>query len=441
MESQMSMTSGVGNLGRCSCLALAKLVLAFFFVAGLGGQQFALSQETTETAALPEADSELLATEELEALVAPVAFYPDEVLAVVLPAATYPLEIVQGARLLAKKQSDPNLQPNQEWDPSVLALLNYPSVITMMNDDLDWTTQLGEAVLAQQGDVIDAIQQVRKSAYTTGYLKSDDKTTVVYEQDVIQIQPADPQVVYVPVYEPAPAPATTTTVVYSEPYTPYYVETAAFWTGALVGGVAMGFLMDWDDDDIDIDINDGDWDDWHPGRGGDTDIDIDRGDINIGGDVNIGNDVRVGKGDSWRKARDQRVKAGALPASATRKKGVQPVAGLETQKKKRTSATAATGAGASATQQAATKKKKKTTQTAASAQQSAGAFGGLQNGQSTAKSKKRGQQSQEATGQTTAKKKQRQFGTQAFDGVSNGEKTKQFSNRGSSSQKKKKKRK
>ena len=98
--------------------------------------------------------------EELRKLVAPIALYPDELLAVVLPASTNPLQIVQAQRYLDKRKADQKLQPDANWDPSVLALLNYPEVVSKMNDDLQWTEDLGNAVIDQQKDIMDMIQQV-----------------------------------------------------------------------------------------------------------------------------------------------------------------------------------------------------------------------------------------------------------------------------------------
>jgi hypothetical protein len=428
------------------------MIIALALASVLAFSSGSWAQDASAEAA-EQAVVELTGAEDLQVLVARIAFYPDEVVAVTLPASTYPLDVVQAARFLDQREDKPDAQPSPDWDPSVLALLNYPVVVSMMNDDLDWTTQLGEAVLAQQGDVMDAIQQVRKSAYTAGHLQSSEKTVVVYEEDVVQIQPADPEVVYVPVYETAPPTTTTTvyyptTVVYSEPYTPYYNEAAAFWTGAIVGGVTMGFLMDWDDDDIDIDINDGDWDNWHPG---DTDINVDRGDINIGGDVNIGNDVKVGKGDSWRQMRTQRTANQQVSQlSRKTKTGAQPVASQQIKGQGKTSAT---------TQAAGVGKKQTTSKTA---QQKSGALGTVERGQDSLKASKQGSKSRETQAQnkakksgqaaaqptkkkstsagTSAKKKSQRAGSNVFGGYGGGKQTQQFSNRGNSSQKKRLKR-
>src|SRR5262245_27627369 len=139
---------------------------------------------------------------ELEQLVGPIALYADDLIGIVLPASTYPLQIVQAARFLDSRAKDPTLQPNDGWDDSIVALLNYPEVVKKMNDDLDWTYDLGEAVLNQRSDVLDAIQRFRGRAYTSGNLRSDDRQVVANDAAEITIKPANPQVVYVPYYEP-----------------------------------------------------------------------------------------------------------------------------------------------------------------------------------------------------------------------------------------------
>jgi hypothetical protein len=140
---------------------------------------------------------------ELQDLVGPIALYPDDLLAVVLPAATYPLQVVQAARFLEDLEADPSLEPDPEWDDSIVALVNYPEVVELMNEDLDWTWELGEAVVAQQEDVIEAIAQFREQAYAAGNLKSDERQTVSRNDDVIEITPVSEEVIYVPYYEPS----------------------------------------------------------------------------------------------------------------------------------------------------------------------------------------------------------------------------------------------
>jgi Protein of unknown function (DUF3300) len=452
-------------------IVLLSLVLTWPGIAA--AQEEAAQEATVEEEAIVEeaAEPALLAPEDLEQLVAPIAFYPDEVLAVTLPAATYPLDIVQAARFLEQKAAQPDAEPNPDWDPSVLALLNYPVVLSMMNEDLDWTTALGEAVLNQQSDLIDAIQQVRRGAYAGGHLQSDDKTTVTYEEDVIHITSADPEVVYVPVYEAASAPVAETTTAtteattgdvttnvyypsnttYSEPYTPYYDETASFWTGALVGGVTMGFLMNWDDDDIDIDFDEGDFDDWEPGRG---DVNI-EGDVNIGNDVDIGNGVEVGKGDSWRKMREQRTggeQASQLKSTRPTKKAAQPAASLQAKSKTKTQKPAAAQTlKKKPTQSAKTQVQKPKKTVSKQPAQKAGALGNVERGQNTVKASNRGATSQQkamkqqpnrqqavptkrpsASGQSA---RPRQGNQSAFGSMNSGRQTKQFSNRGANSQK------
>ena len=221
-----------------------------------------------------EQGSTLLTAEELNTLVAPVALYPDDLLAIVLPACTNPIQVVEAQRFLDNQKTDPNLKPDESWDPSVLALVNYPEVVKKLNDDISWTQDLGNAVLDQQQDVLKAIQAARESASQGGYLESNDQVTVVNEGDNITIESSNPEVIYVPQYDPAPI--VTNNYVnypppyYSDPYPQYWAPTATFFAGAFVGA-AFAYGFDWDNGDIDID----------------NDIDISRGDVNIGSGNNI----------------------------------------------------------------------------------------------------------------------------------------------------------
>ena len=139
---------------------------------------------------------------ELSELVAPIALYPDDLLAIVLPASTYPLQIVEASRFLKALEQDPSLEPDSEWDDTVVALLNYPEVIELLNEDLDWTWQLGEAVVTQQDDVIGAVEDFRDRAYAAGNLKSDDYQEVSRDEGIIEIVPVTEDVIHVPYYEP-----------------------------------------------------------------------------------------------------------------------------------------------------------------------------------------------------------------------------------------------
>lgn len=157
----------------------------------------------------------LLSAAELEELVGPIALYPDDLLAVVLPASTYPLQVVQAARFLEDLESDPQLKPDPDWDDSIIALVNYPEVVDLLNEDLDWTWRLGEAVVAQQSDVVNAVEEFRNRAYAAGNLKSDNYQTVTRDEGIIEITPVNEEVIYVPYYEP-------TRVVYYQPRPVYY---------------------------------------------------------------------------------------------------------------------------------------------------------------------------------------------------------------------------
>ena len=154
--------------------------------------------------------------EELAKLVGPIALYPDDLVGIILPASTSPLQLVQADRYLDKRKADPKLPIDDKWDDAVKSLLNYPDVVKMMSADLDWTSALGEAVVADQGAVLDAIQSFRRRAQAAGQLKSDGKQVVAAEKEIITIVPADPQVIYVPQYNPA------TVVVYGAPAWGYY---------------------------------------------------------------------------------------------------------------------------------------------------------------------------------------------------------------------------
>ena len=131
----------------------------------------------------------LMSDVDLEVLVGPIALYPDDLLAIVLPASAYPLQIIDAARFLEELDRDSTLKPNPDWDDSVVALLNYPEVIELLNDDIDWTWRLGEAVVSQQGDVVTAIEIFRDRAYAAGNLKSDSYQNVTRDEGIIEIRP------------------------------------------------------------------------------------------------------------------------------------------------------------------------------------------------------------------------------------------------------------
>ena len=153
-----------------------------------------------------------LSPDQLADLVAPVALYPDSLLSQVLVAATYPLEVVEAGQWLQQNRNlrGPQLVEaarQQNWDASVQALVVFPDVVVRLNSDIRWTTDLGNAFLAQQADVMQAVQRLRAQASQSGRLKSNSQVNVSTQtqggQTAIDIQPADPQVVYVPLYNPA----------------------------------------------------------------------------------------------------------------------------------------------------------------------------------------------------------------------------------------------
>ena len=145
--------------------------------------------------------------DELDQLVAPIALYPDSLVAQILAATTFPAEIVEADRWL---QANPDLKGDalaqavdqQPWDPSVKALTAFPSVLANMDKNLSWTSSLGDAYYNQQADVMDAVQTMRQRAQTAGNLKTTPQQTVANQGSTIVIQPADPQIVYVPAYDP-----------------------------------------------------------------------------------------------------------------------------------------------------------------------------------------------------------------------------------------------
>ena len=157
------------------------------------------------------APDQALTPDQLNDLVAPIALYPDPLLTQVLVASTYPLELVEASQFL---QKNPGLTgtalteaaQHQNWDPSVQALIVFPDVVKLMTQDITWTTNLGNAFLAQQPDIMDAVQRMRLKAQEAGKLASTPQESVVSGnengQPVIQIVPADPEVIYVPEYDP-----------------------------------------------------------------------------------------------------------------------------------------------------------------------------------------------------------------------------------------------
>src|SRR4029453_230661 len=205
--------------------------------------------------------------EEIDAVVAPIALYPDELLSQIFMASTYPLEIVEASRWAKQNKSlkgDALAQAleKQDWDPSVRSLVNFPDVLSNMSEKLDWTQKLGDAFLSQQKEVMDAVQRLRAKAEAAGNLKTTEQQKVIVEEKVIKIESPSPQVVYVPTYNP--------TVVYGAwpypaypPY-PWYPPGYAFGASMLAFGTsvalgaAWGFAWggcNWGRGEVNVDVN------------------------------------------------------------------------------------------------------------------------------------------------------------------------------------------
>ena len=250
------------------------------------------SSETDEASHIP--------PEQLDSLVAPIALYPDPLLSQTLVAATYPLEIIQLQQWL---QQNKNLKDKaladaakkQDWDPSVQAMAAVPDVVKRLADDIKWTTDLGNAFLAQQNDVMDAVQRMRKKAKDNGNLKSTEQqkveTQVIENKQVLVIQQSSPEVVYVPSYNP--------TVVYGAPAYPYppiaYPPPGYYAAGMAISfgiGIAMGAAWG------------GGWG-WNAGWGGNNNVYINNSNnfVNNSNRQNVNNINRSGnaggRGNTW----------------------------------------------------------------------------------------------------------------------------------------------
>ena len=254
---------------------LLAALCAVLMVPGGSFASSALSARQTNTQApAPVAQTSSIPPDQLDSLVAPIALYPDPLLAQTLAASTYPLEVLQLQQWLAK---NPGLKDKalldavarQPWDPSVQALAALPDVVTWLANDIQWTTDLGNAFLAQEADVMHAVQRMRQKAQAKGNLTSTPQQTVetqvVESQPVIVIEQANPEVVYVPSYNPS--------FVYGAPVYPYPpisyptyswfpgAGALAFGTGVALGAAwgggwgGWGWGANWGNADININRN------------------------------------------------------------------------------------------------------------------------------------------------------------------------------------------
>jgi hypothetical protein len=244
-------------------------------------------QQDAEQTAAP------IPNDQLDSLVAPIALYPDPLLAQVLAASTYPLEIVQLQQWLGqhkdlKDKALVDAVEKQDWDPSVQAMAALPEVAKQLADNIKWTTDLGNAFLAQQNDVMEAVQRMRKKAQGAGNLKSTEQqkveTKTVENKTVVVIEQAQPQVIYVPSYNPV--------VVYGPPVYPYppivYPPAGAYVAGMAISfGVGLAMGAAWG----------GGWG-WGCGWGGHNDITINNNNnFNRNTNINGGNRVNGGGGN------------------------------------------------------------------------------------------------------------------------------------------------
>jgi hypothetical protein len=239
-----------------------------------------------------------ISADELDSLIAPIALYPDPLLAQVLAASTYPLELIQLQQWLAKHKDlkDKALADavkKETWDPSIQAMAGLPDVVKQLADNIKWTSELGDAFLAQQKDVMDAVQRMRAKAKDSGKLKSGDQikveTKVVESKSVVVIEQSNPQVVYVPSYDPVVVWGAAPVYAYPPVYYPpagYYAAGMALSFGV---GVAMGAMWS------------GGWG-WNAGwGGGNNNININNNNnFNRNSRTNIGSG-NVGSGNSsWK---------------------------------------------------------------------------------------------------------------------------------------------
>ena len=217
--------------------------------------------------AAPAEEAPKIPNDQLDSFVAPIALYPDPLLAQTLAASTYPLEIIQLEQWMKKNKALKgkalaDAVEKQNWDPSVQAMAVFPDVVKQLAENVSWSSDLGNAFLAQQSDVMDAVQRMRAKAQGAGNLKSSQQQKVesktVESKNVIVIEQADPQVVYVPSYNP--------TVVYGAPAYPYpsmYYPPGygllAFGTGVAIGAAwgngGWGWGCGWGHGDVNINVN------------------------------------------------------------------------------------------------------------------------------------------------------------------------------------------
>jgi hypothetical protein len=197
----------------------------------LAGMTLSLRAQTPVPPPMPAYQA--LPAAQLDQLLGPIALYPDPLIAEILPASTFPTQIVLADRYITGG-GDPNQIGQQPWDASVQAVARYPSVLKWMDDNLNWTTQAGQAFLNQQPDVMSSIQRLRATASKLGNLQSSPQQQVIADGSDLEIVPADPQVIYVPVYQPDQ-------VYYDTPYGAPFISFGIGWPF----GLWMDYDCDW----------------------------------------------------------------------------------------------------------------------------------------------------------------------------------------------------
>ena len=245
----------LGSSHRWGCgRSLLAVVLAALLAPG-DAVAIALQQPAAPAQVAAPTEPEVkISPDQLDSLVAPVALYPDPLLGQVLVASTYPLEIVQLQQWLVKNEklkdkASADAVAKQPWDPSIQSMAALPDVVKRLADEIQWTTDLGNAFLSQQSDVMDAVQRMRKKAQDKGALKTSEhmkvETQVIENKSVIIVEQAQPEVIYVPSYDPV--------VVYGAPaypypplyYPPYYGTGAAVAAGVIGFGVGLAIGAAW----------------------------------------------------------------------------------------------------------------------------------------------------------------------------------------------------
>ena len=238
----------MARLGKQSLVYFLSLTLLFATLPqGLSAQDAQAPTQEADASAPPNGQAPPYAQqtpEQLQRLVAPIALYPDSLVAQILTASTFPEEVVEADRWV---QANPDLKgqalgqavDQQAWDPSVKALTGFPSVLGNMDKNLSWTSSLGDAYYNQAQDVMDAVQVMRRKAQDAGNLKSTPQQTVTAEDSDIDIQPADPDVVYVPAYDPW--------LVYGYPIVawPGWYPYPGIWFGGPFLSFGIGFGIGW----------------------------------------------------------------------------------------------------------------------------------------------------------------------------------------------------